>query len=89
MRHEGEADSIKYANLIEIQSSSRHYDVMVVGCGPPGITAALFASRVGMSVLVVGSPSQVRYPTIHRGLTTFLYFLVVIMVEVRDGLTRV
>ena len=56
-RHEREAHSIKYANLIEIQSSSHRYDVIVVGCGPAGITAALFASRMGMSVLVVGSPS--------------------------------
>ncbi len=55
--HEREAHSIKYANLIEIQSSSHRYDVIVVGCGPAGITAALFASRMGMSVLVVGSPS--------------------------------
>ena len=56
-RHEREPPSIKYANLIEIQSSSHRYDVIVVGCGPAGITAALFASRMGMSVLVVGSPS--------------------------------
>jgi thioredoxin reductase/glutaredoxin len=56
-RHEREAHLIKYANLIEIQTSSHRYDVIVVGCGPAGITAALFASRMGMSVLVVGSPS--------------------------------
>ena len=55
--HEREAHLIKYANLMDIQSSSHRYDVIVVGCGPAGITAALFASRMGMSVLVVGSPS--------------------------------
>lgn len=49
--------AMKYANLAEVQASNFQYDVIVVGCGPAGLTAALFASRMGMSVLVVGSPS--------------------------------
>ena len=49
--------SIKYVNLPEIQSSHLQYDVIVVGCGPAGLSAALFASRMGISVLVLGSPS--------------------------------
>ena len=54
-----ERDSVmKYANLAEVQASNHHYDVIIVGCGPAGLTAALFASRMGMSVLVVGSPSS-------------------------------
>ena len=54
-----ERDSVmKYANLAEVQTSNHHYDVIIVGCGPAGLTAALFASRMGMSVLVVGSPSS-------------------------------
>ncbi|KAL7534726.1 hypothetical protein ACHAXR_007180 [Thalassiosira sp. AJA248-18] len=53
-----ETHSIKYVNLPEIQSSSHHYDVIVVGCGPAGLTSALFSSRMGMSVLVIGSPSS-------------------------------
>ena len=50
--------AMKYVNLAEIQASNFQYDIIVVGCGPAGLTAALFASRMGMSVLVVGSPSE-------------------------------
>jgi thioredoxin reductase (NADPH) len=61
--HEGalyrqrESQPIKHLNLIHLQSSRRQFDVIIVGCGPAGITAAMFAARMGMSVLVVGSPS--------------------------------
>jgi thioredoxin reductase (NADPH) len=34
------------------------FDVVVVGCGPAGLTASLYASRMGLSVLVIGSPSS-------------------------------
>ena len=35
----------------------KHMNLVVVGCGPAGLTAALFASRMGLKVLVLGSPS--------------------------------
>eukprot|EP00986_Skeletonema_menzelii_P019824 scaffold29302_cov137-Skeletonema_menzelii.AAC.1 len=34
------------------------FDLVVVGCGPAGLTASLYASRMGLSVLVIGSPSS-------------------------------
>ena len=46
--------AVQYVN---IGSSLEVYDVIIVGCGPSGLAAALFASRMGMSVLVLGSPS--------------------------------
>jgi len=47
--------SIQYVNL---QHQQDVWDVVVVGCGPAGLTSALFASRMGLSVLVLGSPSE-------------------------------
>mmetsp|Transcript_9320 Transcript_9320/g.19610 ORF Transcript_9320/g.19610 Transcript_9320/m.19610 type:complete len:661 (+) Transcript_9320:310-2292(+) len=41
----------------ENANANEMYDVAIVGCGPAGLTAALFASRIGLSVLVIGSPS--------------------------------
>lgn len=48
---------VPYVDVPAAASSSRRHDVIVVGCGPAGLSAALFASRMGMSVLVFGSPS--------------------------------
>lgn len=50
--------SIKYVDItIEGDTTQYTYDVIIVGCGPAGIGGALFASRMGLSVLVLGSPS--------------------------------
>jgi thioredoxin reductase (NADPH) len=43
---------------LDINSTTDTFDVVVVGCGPSGLTSALFASRMGMSVLVLGSPAS-------------------------------
>jgi len=48
--------TIKYVDIIG--GDTQFYDVIVVGCGPAGIAGALFASRMGLSVLVLGSPSS-------------------------------
>ena len=39
------------------QTKDTIYDVVVAGAGPSGLTAALFASRAGLNVHVLGSPS--------------------------------
>jgi thioredoxin reductase (NADPH) len=48
---------VQYIDIAASDSYTETFDVVVVGCGPSGLTAALFASRMGMSVLVLGSPS--------------------------------
>ncbi|MBI5060889.1 MAG: FAD-dependent oxidoreductase [Candidatus Aenigmarchaeota archaeon] len=34
------------------------YDIIIIGAGPAGLTAAMFAKRNGMNVLVLNSPEQ-------------------------------
>lgn len=46
-----------YVNLSD-RSATATFDLIVVGCGPAGLTASLYASRMGLSVLVIGSPSS-------------------------------
>lgn len=41
----------------EAETVDNIFDVVVAGAGPSGLTAALFASRAGLNVHVLGSPS--------------------------------
>lgn len=47
-----------YVNLLDDRHPTTVYDVVVVGCGPAGLTASMYASRMGLSCLVIGSPSS-------------------------------
>ncbi len=35
---------------------NKHYDIIIVGGGPAGLTAAIYARRAGKSVLVLERP---------------------------------
>jgi len=50
--------SSQYVDVLDPTQQAIVYDVIVVGCGPAGLTASLYASRMGLSVLVIGSPSS-------------------------------
>lgn len=64
----GNSQQRRFTSVIKSQLTSSYiyipdhpatvYDVVVVGCGPAGLTASLYASRMGLSVLVIGSPSS-------------------------------
>ncbi|KAL3792506.1 hypothetical protein HJC23_008428 [Cyclotella cryptica] len=56
MKHSSPSTTTHYVDLPPA-SDQILYDAIIVGCGPAGLTAALFASRMGMSVLVLGSLS--------------------------------
>src|SRR3989344_5177437 len=34
------------------------YDIVIVGCGPAGLSAAIFCGRTGMKTVVVGVPEK-------------------------------
>ena len=54
----GLKSSSQYVDVLDPTQQAIVYDVIVVGCGPAGLTASLYASRIGLSVLVIGSPSS-------------------------------
>lgn len=54
----GLKSSSQYVDILDPTQQAIVYDVIVVGCGPAGLTASLYASRIGLSVLVIGSPSS-------------------------------
>ena len=64
---------------INPQASRSHYDLIVVGAGPAGLTAAIYAAREGMDTLVIerggvggqaGSTERIdNYPGFAQGIT--------------------
>ena len=64
---------------INPKASRSHYDLIIVGAGPAGLTAAIYAAREGMDTLVIerggvggqaGSTERIdNYPGFARGIT--------------------
>ena len=64
---------------INPQASRTHYDLIIVGAGPAGLTAAIYAAREGMDTLVIerggvggqaGSTERIdNYPGFAQGIT--------------------
>jgi len=42
--------------------SSGTYDLVIIGAGPAGLTAGIYASRIGMKTLIVERVRQVEEP---------------------------
>ncbi len=46
--------SVTLNNMFQTNNLNAQYDILVVGAGPAGLTAAVYAKRKGLSTLVVG-----------------------------------
>jgi thioredoxin reductase (NADPH) len=55
LRNPSEVELARCIGLVGPIDSSRHYDVAIVGAGPAGLAAAVYAASEGLSVLVLDS----------------------------------
>jgi thioredoxin reductase (NADPH) len=55
LRNPGEADLARCIGLVRPIDSTKVYDVAIVGAGPAGLAAAVYAASEGLSVLVLDS----------------------------------
>ena len=58
----GLKSSSQYVDILDPTQQAIVFDVIVVGCGPAGLTASLYASRMGLSVLVIETDSPYLIP---------------------------
>ncbi|HEX4781202.1 MAG TPA: FAD-dependent oxidoreductase, partial [Usitatibacter sp.] len=55
LRKPGENDVAKCIGMLDRESADRIYDVAIVGAGPAGLAAAVYAASEGLSVFVIDS----------------------------------